>query len=75
MSIGFLFVTQMMTTVQNITTLESFTEGIESHNPWDKGSWASNMREIFGEENWMIPTHPFPPMHSPSPSTTEVVDL
>lgn len=27
-SIGFLFVTQMMTACQNITTLESFTEGI-----------------------------------------------
>lgn len=28
-SIGFLFVTQMMTAVDNITTLESFTEGIK----------------------------------------------
>lgn len=27
-AIGFLFVTQMMTAVKNITTLESFTEGI-----------------------------------------------
>ena len=27
-SIGFLFVTQMMTACQNITTLESFTEGL-----------------------------------------------
>jgi len=30
-SIGFLFVTQMITSVQNITTLESFTEGITKH--------------------------------------------
>lgn len=27
-SIGFLFVTQMITASQNITTLESFTDGI-----------------------------------------------
>lgn len=30
-SIGFLFVTQMITSTQNITTLESFTEGITKH--------------------------------------------
>lgn len=29
LSIGFLFVTQMMTAVDNITTLESFTNGIK----------------------------------------------
>jgi len=28
LSIGFLFVTQMLTACRNITTLESFTEGI-----------------------------------------------
>lgn len=30
LAIGFLFVTQMMTAVQNITTLESFTDGIKN---------------------------------------------
>ncbi len=30
-SIGFLFVTQMMIAAQNITTLESFTDGITEH--------------------------------------------
>jgi len=29
LSIGFLFVTQMMTAVHNLTTLESFTNGIK----------------------------------------------
>lgn len=29
LSIGFLFVTQMLTAIDNITTLESFTEGIK----------------------------------------------
>ena len=31
LSIGFLFVTQMITACQNITTLESFTDGITRH--------------------------------------------
>jgi hypothetical protein len=30
-SIGFLFVTQMLTACRNITTLESFTEGVYQH--------------------------------------------
>ena len=32
-SIGFLFVTQMLTACSNITTLESFTEGVYKHVP------------------------------------------
>ena len=50
-SIGFLFVTQMMTSSQNITTLESFTEGINEHvwiflmkNIFETGSAVSNLR-------------------------------
>ena len=38
-SIGFLFVTQMLTSVKNLTTLESFVEGIYNKNPWSKNHW------------------------------------
>jgi hypothetical protein len=38
-SIGFLFVTQMLTSVKNLTTLESFVEGIYDKNPWNKNNW------------------------------------
>ena len=43
-SIGFLFVTQMLTSVKNLTTLESFVEGIYDKNPWNKNDWKENLR-------------------------------
>jgi hypothetical protein len=58
-SIGFLFVTQMLTSVKNLTTLESFVEGIYDKNPWSKNDWKENLREIFGSSNWILPTAPF----------------
>ena len=36
LSIGFLFITQMITTVDNLTTLESFTKDIEQNVNIDK---------------------------------------
>lgn len=67
MSIGFLFVTQMLTLRRNITTLESYVEGIKKvvsndpiQAPWRKSTLAKNIEEVTGTSSWLCPTVPFP---------------
>lgn len=48
LSIGFLLVTQLATIMQNITTLESFTKGIEDHVYVPHLCRMSLIRVVFG---------------------------
>jgi len=63
--IFFLFIVQLYNTKKNLTTLETFIEGIDDQvinihkqNPFDKNNAKVNFKEIFGEGCWLLPTAP-----------------
>lgn len=58
LSIGSLFVTQILGLIRNITTLESFIPNIEGNSPFDGGDWRMHFAEVFGNSSWLLPTAP-----------------